>query len=64
LSCFVQTKARFYSQAYPGLGRAEALAGDTAKAKRAYRNFPGCWKDADPDMPTLIAARKEYAALN
>jgi len=54
----------FYSQAYLGLARAEALAGDKAKAKRAYQDFLALWKDADPDMPTLIAARKEYAALN
>jgi eukaryotic-like serine/threonine-protein kinase len=48
---------------YLGLARAEALAGDTAKAKKAYQDFLAAWKDADPDMPTLIAARKEYAAL-
>jgi tetratricopeptide (TPR) repeat protein len=53
-----------YSQAYLGLARAKALAGDRAKAKRAYQDFLALWKDADPDMPTLIAARKEYAALN
>lgn len=46
-----------------GLARAEALAGDAAKAKKAYQDFFTQWKDADPDMPTLIAARKEYAAL-
>jgi tetratricopeptide (TPR) repeat protein/tRNA A-37 threonylcarbamoyl transferase component Bud32 len=54
----------YYSQAYLGMGRAEALAGDTAKAKKAYQDFFAAWKDADPDIPTLIAARKEYAALN
>lgn len=53
----------FYSLAYLGLARAEGLAGDTAKAKKAYRDFLALWNDADPDMPTLIAARKEYAAL-
>jgi hypothetical protein len=54
----------YYSMAYLGLARAEALADDTAKAKRAYQNFLALWKDADPDIPTLIAARTEYAALN
>jgi len=53
-----------YSPAYLGLGRAEALAGDTDKAKKAYQDFHALWKDADPDMPTLIAARREYGALN
>ena len=52
-----------YPLAYLGLARAAALAGDTAKAKKAYQDFFALWKDADPDIPTLIAARKEYAAL-
>jgi eukaryotic-like serine/threonine-protein kinase len=52
-----------YSLAYLGLARAEALAGDAAKAKKAYQDLFTAWKDADPDMPNLIAARKEYAAL-
>lgn len=52
-----------FSLAYLGLACAEALAGDRAKAKKAYQDFLALWKDADPDMPTLIAARKEYAAL-
>jgi tetratricopeptide (TPR) repeat protein len=45
------------------LGRAFLLAGDQAKAKAAYQNFLALWKDADPDIPILIAARKEYGAL-
>jgi hypothetical protein len=53
----------FYSLGYLGLARGEALAGDTVKAKKTYQDFFTQWKDADPDMPTLIAARKEYAAL-
>ena len=53
----------YWSVACLGLARAEALAGDTAKAKKAYQDFLTLWKDADPDMPTLLAARKEYAAL-
>jgi tetratricopeptide (TPR) repeat protein len=54
----------FYSLAYLGLARAATPEGDTAKAKRAYQDFLALWKGADPDIPTLIAARKEYAALN
>jgi hypothetical protein len=53
-----------YSMSYLGLARGAALAGDTAKAKKAYQDFLALWKDADPDIPTLIAARKEYAALS
>ena len=49
--------------AYLGLGRALALTSDIANARQAYQEFLAAWRDADPDVPTLIAARKEYAAL-
>jgi len=52
-----------YPLSYVGLARGSALAGDTAKARRAYEDFFALWKDADPDVPILIQARKEYAAL-
>jgi serine/threonine protein kinase/Tfp pilus assembly protein PilF len=45
------------------LARAYALQGDTAKAKAAYQDFLTLWKDADPDLPVLVAARAEYAKL-
>ena len=45
------------------IGRAYAIAGDTAKAKAAYQDFLTLWKDADPDIPILIAAKAEYAKL-
>jgi len=45
------------------LGRAYALQGDTAKAKAAYQDFLTLWKDADPEIPVLIAAKAEYAKL-
>jgi tetratricopeptide (TPR) repeat protein len=46
-----------------GLARAYAVQGDTAKAKTAYQDFLTLWKDADPDIPVLIAAKAEYAKL-
>jgi serine/threonine protein kinase/tetratricopeptide (TPR) repeat protein len=46
-----------------GLGRAYALSGDAAKAKTAYQDFFGLWKDADPDLPILKQAKAEYATL-
>ena len=49
--------------AHLGLGRAYALQGDTPKAKAAYQDFLTLWKDADPDVPVLIAAKAEYAKL-
>jgi tetratricopeptide (TPR) repeat protein len=45
------------------LARAYVLQGDTAKAKSAYQDFLTLWKDADPDIPLLIAAKAEYAKL-
>jgi eukaryotic-like serine/threonine-protein kinase len=45
------------------IGRAYALQGDTAKARTAYQDFLTLWKDADPDIPILIAAKAEYAKL-
>jgi eukaryotic-like serine/threonine-protein kinase len=49
--------------AHLGLARAYVLHGDTAKAKAAYHDFLTLWKDADPDIPILIAAKAEYAKL-
>ncbi len=46
-----------------GLGRAYALQGDNAKARTAYQDFFAMWKDADPDVPVLLAAKAEYAKL-
>jgi hypothetical protein len=45
------------------LARAYAMQGDTAKAKAAYQDFLTLWKDADPDISVLIAAKAEYAKL-
>ena len=46
-----------------GLARGAALAGDTAKSRRAYQDFLALWKDADPDVPVLVQAKAEYAKL-
>jgi tetratricopeptide (TPR) repeat protein/predicted Ser/Thr protein kinase len=46
-----------------GLARAYAVQGDIAKARVAYQDFLTLWKDADPDIPILIAAKAEYAKL-
>ena len=45
------------------IGRAYAMAGDTAKAKAEYQDFFTLWKDADPDIPILKEAKAEYAKL-
>ena len=49
--------------AHLGLGRAYALAGDSAKSKAGYQDFLAVWKDADPDIPILKEAKAEYAKL-
>ncbi len=49
--------------AHLGLARAYAFQRDTAKAQAAYQDFLALWKDADPDIPILIAAKAEYAKL-
>jgi serine/threonine protein kinase/Flp pilus assembly protein TadD len=45
------------------IGRAYAMQSDSSKAKAAYQDFLTLWKDADPDIPILIAAKAEYAKL-
>jgi serine/threonine protein kinase/tetratricopeptide (TPR) repeat protein len=45
------------------LGRAWALAGDSAKARAAYEEFLTLWKDADPDIPIFRQAKAEYGKL-
>jgi serine/threonine protein kinase/tetratricopeptide (TPR) repeat protein len=49
--------------AHLDLARAYVLQGDTAKARAAYQDFFALWKNADPDIPLLIAAKSEYARL-
>ena len=51
------------SLAHLGLARANAVQGDTAKARAAYQDFFVLWKDADPDIPILKQAKAEYAKL-
>lgn len=49
--------------AHLGLARALAAQGDNGKAQTAYQDFLAAWKDADSDIPVLIAAKSEYANL-
>ncbi len=52
-----------YPLAHLGMARAAAMQGDTSKARKYYQDFFALWKDADPDIPLLIAAKAEYAKL-
>jgi eukaryotic-like serine/threonine-protein kinase len=53
----------YRAQVQLGLARAYAMGGDKASAKKAYEAGFVIWKDADADLPMLLAAKKEYAAL-
>jgi tetratricopeptide (TPR) repeat protein len=52
-----------YPQAQLGLARAYAKAGNKEEAKKAYHAFFDTWKNADQDLPQLLEAKKEFAAL-
>ena len=45
------------------LGRAQAMMVDKEAARKSYQDFFALWKDADPDIPVLHAAKAEYAKL-
>jgi DNA-binding winged helix-turn-helix (wHTH) protein/predicted Zn-dependent protease len=51
---------RIGALAHLQLGRAYALQGDNTRALAAYQDFLTLWKDADHDIPILIAAKSEY----
>jgi eukaryotic-like serine/threonine-protein kinase len=53
----------YVSLAQLGLARGLVLSGDAVKARTAYQDFFTKWKDADPDIPILVAAKAEYAKL-
>jgi tetratricopeptide (TPR) repeat protein len=53
-----------YARRHVQLARALAAAGNVTEAKKTYDAFFTLWKDADPGIPLLDAAHKEYAALN
>jgi len=51
------------SLAQLGLARAYALRGDKAKSRMAYQDLLVLWKDGNPEIPILQAAKAEYAKL-
>lgn len=46
-----------------GLARADALQGNSAKAKAEYQDFLNLWKNADPDIPILEEANVNALSL-
>ncbi len=53
----------FTTLVHLGLGRAYAVAGNAAEARKHYQDFFAVTKDADPDVPLIAQARSEYARL-
>ena len=52
-----------YGQGLLGLARAYTMTGDKNSAKKTYAQLLDLWEEADSDLPQLLAAKKEYAAL-
>jgi tetratricopeptide (TPR) repeat protein len=52
-----------YALAHYHLGQAYERQGDTQQARAAYERFLASWKDADPDLPEVIAAQQRLTAL-
>jgi len=50
--------------AHPPLGRAQAMMGDKAVARKFYDDFLSIWKDADADIPIFKQANAEYSGLH
>ena len=53
----------FGALAHLWLGRARALEGNAVAARKSYEEFITLWKDADPDIPILRAAKAELENL-
>jgi eukaryotic-like serine/threonine-protein kinase len=58
-----QPTSPIFALAHVGLARSAALRGDTGEARKTYQDFFSLWKEADPDIPILIEAKKEYEKL-
>jgi DNA-binding winged helix-turn-helix (wHTH) protein/tetratricopeptide (TPR) repeat protein len=52
-----------YPLAQLGRARAAARVGDVDESRKAYEALFELWKDADPDIPVLRAAKREYRQL-
>jgi tetratricopeptide (TPR) repeat protein len=52
-----------YNLAHLGLARALRLQRDLAGSAAQYDAFLAAWRDADTDIPVLLEARAEFAAL-
>jgi hypothetical protein len=53
----------FLSLAHLGLARAHHQLKQTSESCTEYREFLHLWKDGDPQVPVLVAAKREAARL-
>jgi hypothetical protein len=59
----VDSGRKLLPQAQLGLARTLARSGEIAGSRRTYEPFFERWRQADPDLPVLLLARREYEAL-
>ncbi|HKE59087.1 MAG TPA: hypothetical protein VKB46_20395, partial [Pyrinomonadaceae bacterium] len=59
----VDAQSLIHPLSHVGLARAAVMRGDTATARKGYQDFFALWKDADPDLPVLVQAKKEYEQI-
>jgi serine/threonine protein kinase/tetratricopeptide (TPR) repeat protein len=59
----VDVQSPVHALAHVGLAKAAIIRGDTATARKGYQDFFALWKAADPDLPVLIQAKKEYEQI-
>ncbi len=53
-----------YPLAHLELARAASLDHDMTTARQEYQAFFTMWKDADSDLPVLVAAKREFAGIS
>ncbi|MDQ2976778.1 MAG: protein kinase [Acidobacteriota bacterium] len=59
----IESMSPLHALAHLGVARAAAVNGDIARSRKEYQDLFAAWKDADADLPILVAARKEYEQL-
>ena len=59
----VDATTELYPLSQLGLARSYAMQGRKDESRKAYETFFTLWKDADPDLPILAEARREFREL-
>lgn len=63
-SALAYGSAYLYPAAQLGLARALAMGGQVEQSRKAYEEFLAWWSRADSDIPILVQAKAEHAALS